>query len=110
MSKKEANERVLDFLSHPKESRVEFFFYANTRDDASNLAIELSRLGYKIECVDKSSNDKNWCISGWTLEMKMDSDSLTQWTDKMDRLAEENKCEFDGWGTFADKDDLNFNG
>ena len=106
MQRREANSRVLDFLQDSEELSVEFFFYADKEDDASNIAIELNRMGYKIEVVDRSASDKRWCVSGWTTKIKMDVDNVTDWTDRMEQLAEENNCEFDGWGTMQDQDDL----
>jgi regulator of RNase E activity RraB len=82
---------------------VEFFFYADNENDASNLAIELHNLGCEIECVDNSAGRADiWLVSGWTSAMPMDEDSLTKWAEAMDKLAASNRCTFDGWGTFAD--------
>ena len=107
---KEMNSKTLEQLSTlgvNESSRlcVEFFFYTKYADKASNLAIDLSKLGYKIETVDRSAGDKRlYVISGWTTKIKMDSESLTDWTSQMYKLGCEHDCDFDGWGTFPDQD------
>lgn len=85
------------------KQKVEYFFYADKEDNANNIAIELSRLGYQIDIVDRSApDDSKWLINGWTSEMAMDDKTLTDWTTLMCKLAEENNCEFDGWGTYVE--------
>lgn len=83
----------------PKQC-FEFFFYAENEDDASNLAIDLFQLKYKMERVDKSIDEK-WCVNGWTKEMPSDLDAISQWTEKMEKLAEKHHSNFDGWGSFC---------
>ncbi len=108
MSRKAANERVLEFIDHYSTTdnsllEVEFFFYTSSQDDASNLSIDLFKLGYKLYAIDEpDAARKNWGVMGITKKMKMDDESITIWTDKMDALAEANNAEFDGWGTLID--------
>jgi regulator of RNase E activity RraB len=110
MSRKEANTRVLELMEHygTKDNSVlavEFFFYADKQDDASNLAIELHKLGYEIYHVtDPGSISSQWSVTGSTLKMSMKEDELSAWTDKMEQLARENNSMFDGWGTLLDPD------
>jgi regulator of RNase E activity RraB len=88
---------------------IEFFFYAKTQDDASNLAIELNRLGYHVGWVDQSSGDKDmWLVSGCTQPMDMDEESVVEWSEQMCRLAEEHDCLFDEWGTLVEGDGSKF--
>jgi regulator of RNase E activity RraB len=92
-------------LKTKPDQEIEFFFYAKTQDDASNLAIELNRLGYNVEWVDRSAGDKDkWLVSGWTQGMNMDEDHVIKWSEAMDKLANEHDCLFDGWGTFVEGD------
>jgi hypothetical protein len=77
------------------EQKVTFFFYADTEDLGSNLAIELSRLGYDIYGVECSGN--KWSVIGNTSAMKIDTKSLTNLGKSMYFLAEEMNVEFDGW-------------
>ncbi|MBI4945487.1 MAG: ribonuclease E inhibitor RraB [Bacteroidetes bacterium] len=108
MSRKGANARVLELMEHfgAKNNSlmsVEFFFYANKQDDASNLLIDLSKLGYKIYTVDEpDAAKKQWAIIGNTPKMDVSETALAEWTEKMERLAIENNSAFDGWGTLID--------
>jgi len=102
------NAKVLEQLNihgvtDNSELELEFFFYTNKEDNASNLAIELNKLNYQINLVDHSASDKNqWVVIGWTTKMKMDLQTVTKWTNQMCKLGYENDCDFDGWGTQAD--------
>lgn len=106
------NAAVLDNLNifdvdDETELRVEFFFYTDTQDKASNLAIELNKLNYNVETVDTSAADASrWLVSGWTPPMNMSLESLSAWSERMCQLGFENDCKFDGWGTFPDQDDF----
>jgi tetratricopeptide (TPR) repeat protein len=86
---------------------LEFFFYTDNQDKASNLAIELNKLNYNIESVGKFAGDSNlWKVSGWTTPIKMDISSVTAWTEQMCKLGFENDCDFDGWGTNPDQEEV----
>lgn len=74
---------------------VTFFFYADTEDKASNVAIELAKLGYEVYGVEKSQ--QQWSVIGNTPPMKIDEDTLTQWGEAMYALADEMEVTFDGW-------------
>jgi regulator of RNase E activity RraB len=105
---KQMNAKVLEQLNihgvtDNSELELEFFFYTNKEDNASNLAIELNKLNYQINLVAHSASDKNqWVVIGWTTKMKMDLQTITKWTNQMRKLGCENDCDFDGWGTQAD--------
>jgi regulator of RNase E activity RraB len=81
--------------------QVEFFFYADSEDKGSNLAIELSKLGYYVYGVERSVN--KWSIIGATPLMKIDEESLTKWGEAMYALAEEIEVLFDGCGMLIEK-------
>lgn len=110
MIRKAANSRVLELIDHfgTKDNSLlsmEFFFYADKQDDASNLAIELHKLGYQIYKVHEPDTiSAQWGIIGATPKMKMDDDSVSEWSEKMELLAKENNARFDGWGTLIDPD------
>jgi regulator of RNase E activity RraB len=74
---------------------LEFFFYADTEDKGSNLAIELTKLGYEVDAVEKSGD--KWSIIGVTPIMKIDEATLTEWGEAMYSLAYEMEVLFDGW-------------
>src|SRR5688572_7072502 len=75
---------------------VEFFFYADTEDKAGNIAIELTRLGYGVYCIDKSID--KWSVIGCTPPIPVNETALTEWRESMYELANEHGVEFDGWG------------
>lgn len=108
----EMNSQTLSQLSNhgvgiESELKLEFFFYTNEQDKASNLAIDLKAMDYKIETVDKAAgDDKLWVVSGWTNEIKMNLNSVTEWTTKMCNIGFEHDCDFDGWGTNPDQGDF----
>jgi tetratricopeptide (TPR) repeat protein len=106
---KEMNTQTLTQLrkygvENESELKLEFFFYTDRQDKASNLAIELKKLNYNIETIDKSAGDpKLWAVTGWTTPIKMDVKSVTEWTEQMCKIGFENDCDFDGWGTNPDQ-------
>lgn len=81
--------------------QIEFFFYADTEDKGSNLAIELSGMGYSVYGIDKSGD--NWSIIGATPMMRVDEETLTQWGEAMYALADKMDALFDGWGMLMEK-------
>lgn len=83
--------------------RVEFFFYAPTEDAAANLSIDLSLLGYEIYETDYQR--RPICISGCTLLIPTDEESLVQWATGMEAIAAQHNAEFDGWGMMAELKD-----
>jgi len=109
---KEMNTQTLTQLSKygvtdNSELKLEFFFYTDTQDKASNLAIELKKMNYNIEPVDKSAGDpKLWAITGWTTPIRIDITTVTKWTEQMCKIGFENDCDFDGWGTNPDQSDF----
>lgn len=109
VKQKEMNSQTLTQLSKygvddKSQLSLEFFFYTDKQDKASNLAIELKKLNYGLETVDKSAGDpKIWVITGWTTPIKMDIGSVTNWTEKMCQIGFDNDCDFDGWGTNPDQ-------
>ena len=80
---------------------IEFFFYADTEDKGSNLAIELAGMGYSVYGVDKSGD--NWSIIGATPMMMIDEETLTKWGETMYILADKMHVLFDGWGMLMEK-------
>lgn len=109
---KEMNSQTLAQLNKyhvgdDSELSLEFFFYTDQQDKASNLAIELKKLSYNIKTVDKSASDsKLWVVTGWTTPIKMDIGSVTKWTEQMCKIGFDNDCDFDGWGTNPDQGDF----
>ena len=81
--------------------QVEVIFYADSEDKGSNLAIELSKLGYQLYGIERSAN--KWSIIGATPLMKIDEECLTKWGDAMYALGEEMEVLFDGFGMLIEK-------
>ena len=103
---KTLNEKVLGLFhgyGGTKEFQgVEFFFYTDTQDKANNLAIELSAMGYDVYGVSKDADADKYSITGCTMPIKMDEESLTDWSKQMCKLGYDNDCQFDGWGTLIE--------
>jgi regulator of RNase E activity RraB len=89
-------------LRTKEKQEVEFFFYADAEDNASNLAIDLSKLGYEIYAVEKSGGNGKWSVIGCTKPIPIAEGPLTKWAEAMESLAQQHRCMFDGWGTLAD--------
>jgi regulator of RNase E activity RraB len=76
---------------------VEFFFYASTENEASNILIDLHLLGYDVYGI-YECEDKRWSIIGATPPISTDEKDITSWVDLMYALAEKHHSVFDGWG------------
>jgi regulator of RNase E activity RraB len=104
----QASLRVLDLLSEKKnsgnknESKIEFFFYADTVEKAGWLSQELKKLNYEVGFDSLATYKNKLLVTGWTNEMKLTEKVVTSWMTKMYNFARKFNCEFDGWGTFAD--------
>ena len=100
------NHKVLGlFKQHggsKKEQQVEFFFYTDEEDKATNLAIELYGLGYEVYGVERSNKENEWSVIGRTTVMKMTTRTLTKWSKQMVELGYSYDCNFDGWGTLVE--------
>ena len=46
-----------------------------------------------------ASDKKQFVVTGWTSRMKMDDQTVLDWTGRMCDVRHEHDCEFDGWGT-----------
>ena len=77
---------------------VEFFFHTDTLEKASRLAGKLMGLGY-TSGGGHSAKDKNQVVvTGRTPPMKMDDNTMLDWTRRMCDLGHQLDCEFAGWG------------
>ena len=79
--------------------KLEYFFYTNAKEKAEALAQKLTGLGYEGGFDHSASDRKQFVVTGWTTRMRMDEETVLQWTARMSDLAHEFDCEFDGWGT-----------
>ncbi|HLS29535.1 MAG TPA: ribonuclease E inhibitor RraB [Flavobacteriaceae bacterium] len=88
-------------LTTKKESEIEFFFYAATKEKAKQLAAELQKLKYDVY-VEKHRD--RFSISGWTTKMNIENERISYWAKHMCQLGYKFDCEFDGWGMFVDEE------
>jgi regulator of RNase E activity RraB len=87
-----------------KELRIEFFFYSKTVDKAEMLTMRLKQLNYETYFSESAGHKHRYLINGWTTEMKMDDQTVANWTTEMCKLGYKFDCEFDGWGTYPEQD------
>jgi hypothetical protein len=78
---------------------LEFFFYTNADEKAATLSVELSALGYSASHGRSASAKNEYVINGWTNPVRMDENSVLEWTAQMCDMGAKYDCEFDGWGT-----------
>jgi len=79
--------------------KIEFFFYAPSKEKAEGLKKDLEKMNYEVYGIHKSGNNM-YSIIGLTLELSLEED-LEKWSDKMNELGYINDCKFDGWGTIS---------
>ena len=79
--------------------KLEYFFYTNTKEKAAALVQALAALGYTGSYDHSASDKKQFVVTGWTSRMKMDNQTVLDWTGRMCDAGHEHDCEFDGWGT-----------
>lgn len=76
---------------------VEFFFYAQTENEASDLLIDLHNLGYVPYGVGACDN-KRWSVIGATPPISIKESDFKVWVEMMYALADKHNSLFDGWG------------
>ena len=79
--------------------KLEYFFYTDTREKAVALTQKLAELGYTGSHGHAADSRTPLVVTGWTVRMKMDDQTVLDWTGRMCDLGREYDCEFDGWGT-----------
>jgi hypothetical protein len=63
------------------------------------LTQALAAIGYAGSYDHSASDKKQFVVTGWTLPIKMDNQTVFDWTDRMCDTGHEHDCELDGWGT-----------
>jgi len=86
-------------INDQTQLKLEYFFYTDMEDKARALAQKLADLGYEAAYDHSASDAKQFVVTGWTTRMKMDEQSVLDWSGRMCDLGYEDDCEFDGWGT-----------
>ena len=79
--------------------KLEFFFYTNTYEKASSLAVALESEGYLVDYGTPAGEKNSLVITGWTVPMRMTTLNIQVWAEQMCSIGYEHDCEFDGWGT-----------
>lgn len=104
----EMNGQTLGVLSQhgvnqQSELKLDYSFYTNKKEKAEELNSELKTKKYETSDIIKEN--RYWRIQGWTLKIKMDNNSIDNWTNEMCLLGYKHDCEFDGWGTIPQQDE-----
>jgi hypothetical protein len=76
---------------------VEFFFYAQTENEASDLLVDLHNLGFVLYGVGECKEER-WSVIGATPPISVEENNFSVWRDMILALAEKHNSEFDGWG------------
>lgn len=83
---------------NPNEERpVEFFLYFPSEWDAYVVGSQLMNLQFSISVQYANSSDKWLCLA--TKEVQSTSERLIELGNFLDKLAEGNNGNYDGWGT-----------
>ena len=86
-------------VTDDSQLKLEYFFYTNTKEKAEALAQKLADMGYTGSYDHSASDKKQFVVTGWTSHMKMDDQTVLDWTSRMCNIGQAHDCEFDGWGT-----------
>ena len=62
-------------------------------------------MNYTVECHRSEYGSDKFSITGNTPFMNMQSDEMLSWSHRMDELAAEFNCQFDGWGALVETGD-----
>ncbi len=87
--------------------KLEFFFYTDADEKGVALGEILKSLGYQVECRASVDDCRQFLVTGWTIPVQMDVESVVAWTRTMCRLGYDHDCDFDGWGTNPEQGDSN---
>ena len=90
-------------VDESKKFKLEFFFYTNTEEKAKDLNGVLLEKGYQSKFDVSASDKKLYVVTGWTVPIQMNLDTVIEWTGEMCIAGHRADCEFDGWGTTLDQ-------
>lgn len=81
------------------EFRLDYFFYAESKEVAHDLASALSDLGYSSSVKKEGSVLRRiWLTKGATPPMTLTRSGIDEWTRQMVDVARNCGAHFDGWG------------
>lgn len=97
------NERIVATLERhgadvDEPRSIDFFFLANSREDAEALARDLEQMGFELTHVSNDEVDGKWPLQA------IRTDTVTavtedRFVERLVRLTAKYLAEFDGWGT-----------
>lgn len=84
-------------IEEEDELKIDFFYYADTRQKAQKLESEIKERGFTAN-FETALHDKNlFIVSGKTVKIKMMHEFLSKWVTEMSELGYENDCILDSW-------------
>jgi hypothetical protein len=86
-------------VTDQSQLKLEYFFYTNAKEKAAALAQKLADFGYTGSYRRSANDKKQFVVTGWTSRMKIDDNTVLNWTVTMCDTGREHDCDFDGWGT-----------
>ncbi|SRR5216684_2095954 len=97
------NERLIELIVENgaalgEERPIDFFFYANSREDALSLARDLEALGFVEVTVPEEPYEDKWAVIGILLASVVAA-TAERFVESIVRLTAKYLAEFDGWGT-----------
>lgn len=94
------------------EYTIEHHFYDEDFNKLEKLAVEVFKLGFEVtdaEEVEFEDGGSAWVFDA-IREQSLDADSITADAIKLEALARKFGIEYDGWGTYFEGDDGEFDG
>ena len=89
---------------------IEHHFYDKDFAKLEKLAVELFKLGYEVtdaEEVEFEDGGNAWVFDA-IREQSLDTDSIVADAIKLEELAKKHHVEYDGWGTYFEGDEDEF--
>lgn len=83
--------------------KLKYYFYTTSEIQAKNLSRKLDSLNYSSVYKLANGSKREFVITGYSLPIKMDENSIKEWTLKMCNLGISLNCDFDGWQTSPNK-------
>ncbi|MBD3329076.1 hypothetical protein GF357_01120 [Candidatus Dojkabacteria bacterium] len=74
-------------ITDSSELKLEFFFYTDNENKAISLVNTLKDKKCLVEFSVSAENAKIFIITGWTSPIKIDKDSISNWTKTMAKLG-----------------------
>ena len=101
--REEIHSTLMSYKDYSKEDasndeQLNFYFYADSEDDASNLAIDLKQMyDYKVFVEEPDKPTDRWSIKGKTGPISTLGSVLIEFSEDMDKLARKHNAEYDGF-------------